>query len=399
MRRRIVKLLLLAAFGVAASTSGAVVEPVIPKAWDDEALRTWALLLVGLGEPPTYVSSEYYYRMPERVIYRSYPVYALGKEPPGYMAWLAEREPEIAFDASRLKIEADWIRAGEIVFDSPEDPPFPARLVGTVADVHDPAYYAEVNPPVGADGVIPGLRYSVTKKGEVTLAVAACSVCHTRVLPDGRTIPGAQGNGQIGRRIAFNMRRVGREAWTPTASASDDSSVPWLEPDPAERLRSLSFDEQAALVLDARQPGVFPRVGASALYPAKTPDLIGVRERKYFDATGHLLHRSIGDLMRYAASVSALERTTSFGPHRIYGPPPDPPNRPRLGDAQLYALSLYIYSLRPPENPNRPSDLSRRGERVFEREGCASCHTPPLYTNNMLTPASGVTVPEADRKR
>jgi hypothetical protein len=68
-----------------AQKSDAAFRPQIPKSCDDEALRSWALPLTGLGEAPTYVYADYYYRMPERKIYRSYPVYALGKEPPGYL--------------------------------------------------------------------------------------------------------------------------------------------------------------------------------------------------------------------------------------------------------------------------------------------------------------------------
>ncbi len=34
------------------------------------------------------------------------------------------------------------------------------------------------------------------------------------------------------------------------------------------------------------------------------------------------------------------------------------------------------------------------GKLIFEKEGCAQCHTPPLYTNNKLTPAKGFTVPD-----
>ena len=65
----------------------------------------------------------------------------------------------------------------------------------------------------------------------------------------------------------------------------------------------------------------------------------------------------------------------------------------RYSDEQLYALSLYLYSLTPPPNPNRPSALSARGEEVFERENCGACHTPPLYTNNRLSLARGFTPP------
>ncbi len=382
-----------------AETPGVTFKPEIPRTWDDEAVRSWALPLAGLGEPPSYVSEDYYYRMPERVIYRSYPVYALGKEPPGYMEWLARQEPEVvSFDPAKLKTEADWIAAGEVVFTG-ADKRSPRHVTGTVADIHDPAYYREVAPPVAADGTLSGLRYLITKKGEVQLSLANCSGCHTRVLSDGRTVRGAQGNIPLGRRFAFNMRRLGAETWPRTSVEFTDSSVPWLGADPAEPIKSLSFEELVALYRDSRPPGVVPRTGSSWLYPAKVPDLIGVRDRKYLDATGLVRNRSIGDLMRYAATVATLDRLTHYGKYQIYAPPADPPTQDRFSDAQLYALALYVYSLRPPENPNRPSELSRRGERVFEREGCAGCHTPPLYTNNKLTLASGVTASEADKQR
>ena len=57
----------------------------------------------------------------------------------------------------------------------------------------------------------------------------------------------------------------------------------------------------------------------------------------------------------------------------------------RYSDEQLYALAQYIYSLKPPPNPNKFDALAAGGQKVFEREGCAGCHRPPLYTNNKLT--------------
>ena len=44
--------------------------------------------------------------------------------------------------------------------------------------------------------------------------------------------------------------------------------------------------------------------------------------------------------------------------------------------SQLYALALYLYSLQLPENPHKPTETSRRGEKIFHREGCQHCHTP-----------------------
>jgi hypothetical protein len=69
----------------------------------------------------------------------------------------------------------------------------------------------------------------------------------------------------------------------------------------------------------------------------------------------------------------------------------------RYSDEQLYALALYLYSLQPPPNPNKLDSVAALGSQVFEREGCAACHTPPLYTNNKLTPAEGFHVPAGAR--
>jgi cytochrome c peroxidase len=71
----------------------------------------------------------------------------------------------------------------------------------------------------------------------------------------------------------------------------------------------------------------------------------------------------------------------------------------RYSDEQLYALALYLYSLRPPINPHKANEQSHRGEQVFLKQGCAGCHAPPFYTNNKLTPAMGFRVPEEHRRK
>ncbi len=88
----------------------------VPKAWDNEAVRWLELARAGLGEPATQVPSEYYCRIPVWKTYKTYPVYACGDEPEGYMERLKQQEPEIAFDPARLKTEADGIRAGQLVW-------------------------------------------------------------------------------------------------------------------------------------------------------------------------------------------------------------------------------------------------------------------------------------------
>ena len=72
----------------------------------------------------------------------------------------------------------------------------------------------------------------------------------------------------------------------------------------------------------------------------------------------------------------------------------------RFGEDQLYALALWLYSLNPPPNPKPPDvQLVAAGKKVFEREACGGCHTPPLYTNNKLTPARGFSVPPEHRSK
>src|ERR1051326_3595323 len=95
-------------------------------------------------------------------------------------------------------------------------------------------------------------------------------------------------------------------------------------------------------------------------------------------------HRSIGDLMRYAALNQSVDFVASYGGfipmvdargHRIE---PDAPAKlfgPNYTDAQLYALGRSLSSLKPPANPNRFDNLAARGKQVFARENCGSCHT------------------------
>src|SRR4051812_38669334 len=70
----------------------------IPRVWQDAALEQ---LEVPVSQPeysPRPVSEDYYYRIPVLPIYKSYPVYAPGRVPPGYMEKLKQIRPEIAFN-------------------------------------------------------------------------------------------------------------------------------------------------------------------------------------------------------------------------------------------------------------------------------------------------------------
>ena len=388
--------------------------PVIPKTWDDEAMASLEVPLANPVGSPKHVSADYYYRIPVRPIYKSYPVYAPGHEPPGYMEWLKKQEPVIVWDEGvhkpPLQTKEDWIKAGEIVFDSSIGFSRPSRGTTTVAEVQDPAWYEKTGASAAKDGTMRLASYVIRQKGVVEVVPGGCATCHTRLMPDGSILKGAQGNLVAPHVFAYNVRRdagMGKDAEQALAGfralLKGFYAMPWLHPDPAATIGQMSADEIASRY-ENFPPGVNPRHRGSALYPIQVPDLIGVKDRKYLDRTGLQQHRSIVDMMRYAALNQGADNLANFNGFIASGGPgfdklPDPTTRRRYSDEQLYALALYIYSLQPPPNPNKFDALAAQGQKIFEREGCAMCHTPPLYTNNKLTPAEGFTVPADHLKK
>lgn len=380
----------------AAALSAQTYRPQIPRTWDETALADLAVPLAHADASPTHVPADYYYRIPVRLVYKSYPVYHPDKEPSGYLAWLRQQEPQIAFNAETLKTEADWIKAGALVFVAPAvlSPPEGNR-------VRDPAYLRELNGPITRDGILPYVNYVVREKGRVEIGNAGCAFCHTRMLPDGSIIQGAQGNHPVARGAALSRQVSNAANLEAIVSRSPGLNglrflVPWLQRDPNARVRELAARELLS-AWGAIPAGVIPR-HAGIVYPTATPDLIGLKDRRYFDKTGFIRHRTIGDLMRYAAMVQGADDFDRFGDY-VKPELPDPKTLSRYSDEQLYAMALYVYSIQPPPNPNKPDALSARGKVVFEREGCAGCHTPPLYTNNALTPVEGFKVPDEHRKK
>jgi len=102
--------------------------------------------------------------------------------------------------------------------------------------------------------------------------------------------------------------------------------------------------------------------------------------------------------MRYASFAQGVEFLSSFGSFipaggENFSKLPPSQTQERFSDEQLFALSMYLYSLQPPPNPNRLDAAAEIGRKVFEREGCPLCHTPPHYTNNKLLPVSGFRIP------
>lgn len=397
----LVTLMLLAA--TRASLAGAqAYQPEIPRTWDPKEIAEFELPLATPEMSPVHVPEDWYYALPVRRIYRAYPVYHPDHEPPGYLDSLREKEPELIFDAGRLETEADWIALGRAVFEAPVA--FGAAVFN-VERLHDPAWWRRVAPPLAGGGTVAGLVYVVRERGSIDVGSFSCATCHTRVLDDGRVVPGAQGNFPLERAIAVAGEDFPEEQVRLFASML--YSAPWMRERERE-LRALSKEE--LIRLRERIPdGVIGRQGTDVRYPSRIPDLIGIEDHRYLDATGFVRHRGPGDIMRYAATNQGMDVLARHGefiagvPGQRELPPPGSPlpfagSSARYSDEQLYALALYLYSLEPPPNPNPEDELAARGEAVFRAQRCGRCHTPPLYTNNMLVPAPGFDPPPEHRK-
>ncbi|MBL8240808.1 MAG: hypothetical protein JNM66_25535 [Bryobacterales bacterium] len=384
---RVLAAVLLAAL----PTSAQPFAPAIPKFWDDREVESFEVPLANPRYSPRHMSSAEYYSLKVRPIYKTYPVYATGREPAGYREHLKTLEPEIIFDPAKLRSEADWVAAGKVVFES-EPLVLPAPEKGVL--------FPTPLPP-NADGTlpffVPGARYIIRKKGVLEVGINACAGCHTRVMPDGSYLRGAQGAfdfpasaedvEKARNRTPELLRAYQERSWILYGA-------PWVETKESYFAR---LTKEAALEhLALSRPGILPRQGTSEFAPPHIPSLIGLRDRRFLDATGFARHRNIGDLARYAITNQGLDTLAHYGDFQ----PSDKATAfssemgTRYSDEQLYALALYIYSLQPPPNPNKPNPLSGRGEKIFVQQGCAGCHPAPHYTNNKLTPAKGFAVPE-----
>jgi hypothetical protein len=381
----------------------------IPRVWDETALADWATPIAGLNVRPTNMSAKDYYAMAVENV-RTYPVYFPGREPAGYWEMLQHVGPQPLIDPDTLTTDAQWIEAGKRVFDEADhlhlrslDP----KLIGTV---RSPEAYKDAEP--SPDGTVPSLRWIPTANG-IAIGFSNCSNCHVLPLPNGTRIPGAPEFG-TGAENQDRSRGPARSLRPPLYAANGvigigDApfitgtevagakrymafGVPWRADDVNLSLKTISDDEDRELNAAFRRSGGLPRWNGSLYYPTKFPDLIGIKDRKYFDHTATHAHRGIGDLMRYAALVSFAD-AVEFGSYRIVTPATTRV-RARLSDEALYALALYIYSLEPPANPNPRNAKAHAGEGIFRREGCGGCHTPPLYTNNKVTLADGFTPPK-----
>ena len=382
----------------------------IPKLWDMKKLKSAHLPLVDKSIEIHPMAEDVYNKISERVAYKTYPLYMPGREPKGYYDWLLKQDPEIVFDASKLKTEEDWIKAGEIIYDMPQN--FD-RFMDSVVNMEEvqgiASFLTAMHVPVAKDGSVPFFQLVIRKKGKIEAGSFSCGNCHNKVMPDGLVLKGGQGNYPFDDIFGGGLKASIEESKMPDSAAIAMLSrsfnglfgAPWIKHESQENIKKPD-PKKAPAVLMATVPGVMHRHSSTLGAPTAIPDLFNIKDRKYLDRTGMLLNRDIGDLMRYAVLNQEMDFTNSYGGFK-------PDTRPdsvlikrytRFSDAQAYALSKYLYTLKPLPNPDKASpELIARGKILFQEETCVDCHTPPLYTSNKLTTASGFRPSNEDKAR
>ncbi len=376
---------------------------IVPKLWDEQQLATWATPLAGLGVAPGFFSEEEYYAAPIDNL-RTYPVYHPDREPPGYRDWLKAQGPQRLIEPEKLKSKTDWIEAGRRVFEELDTAVMRSNDAVVIAHFSDPsainAYSDPAHDVVTRDGIILDYRWVVDRDGTLKISVSSCFGCHTRLMPDGSLLPGAPSNFDLGNSPAANVL-LARLYSTPPMSEGDKFfqmfGVPWRLDDLHAPFKSMS-DEQVGDFLgqESGAPAgtTFARFNGSPFFATRMADLIGVKDRRFLDATGTHANRGPEDIARYGILVEFADEGT-FGRHR-FTPEKVQRLQVRPPDEAMYALGLYIYSLEPPQSPHPFDDMAKRGQQIFDGEGCYECHTPPAYTNNKLVPVPGFEPPMAD---
>jgi len=367
----------------------------VPRTANEKDLKEWATPLAGLGLRPAHYSPVEYYKAPVENL-RTYPVFVPGREPEGYWQMLQSVGPKPLIEPGRV---TDWVAAGKRVFEELDVVGFRSQNPELIRTARSPEYFEKNKLEPRKDGTIGALRWVPTAKG-VALSVTDCSDCHSRRFPDGTIVHGPPSNERggplVGALAAYVMSAIPLPGDSVPQMVWRASSVPWIQDDIHAGILKMPPPDLNQLLGGAFAEGIFPRWNGSPFYATKIPDLIGIKDRKYIDHTATHQHRGPGDIMRYAALVSYAD-ISDFGAHhmltdqqrRIHGRPQD---------EALYALAMYLYSLQPPPNPHKLDAHAGVGQKIFQREGCTGCHTPPLYTNNKLTLARGFTPPKEHAK-
>jgi hypothetical protein len=380
----------------------------IPKVWDIEQLESMHLPYPDTSVDLGFISEEYYNQLPERISYKTYPFYMPGSEPKGYYDSLSKLEPVENFKQKDLKTEADWIKAGKLIYELPQNfIRLDSAMLANLPAIAKKWQATDIH--ANRKGIIPFVVISIRKKGTLEIGTFSCGMCHTKQMPDDQLFDGAQGNfvgDRFGNILAISNPNF--EKLTPDNKLKVFHNfnqrlyhTPWIKNDYQENYKKVKAEDIGTSYYGIL-PGVQSRNNASFDHPISIPDLYNLKDRKYLDKSGHNLNRGIEDIMRYATLNQTLNMMNSYGDF-MPDPRPTDPSKYTVGKfsgAQLYALAKFLYSIKTPKNPQKfPAKLLQKGKAIFTEQGCVTCHTPPLYTNNKLTPVDGFEPPASHFKK
>src|SRR5262245_1843895 len=163
-----------------------------PRIWNDRDLAEWATPVVGINARPGHLSEKEYYAIPAGEWVRTYPVYFPGREPEGYWQMLQKKQPEPLF-APGARTESEWVVAGRRAFEEMDVPGFRTTDPKVIATIRSAEDFKKLGGHPLEDGTVFGWRWVPTAKG-LALTLSECAGCHSRVMPDGRLLHGAQLN-------------------------------------------------------------------------------------------------------------------------------------------------------------------------------------------------------------
>src|SRR4051794_40498587 len=177
---------------LAIATAFAQPKIAAPRIWNDRDLAEWATPIPALQVRPGHLSEAEYYAVPVAEWVRTYPVYMPGREPEGYWQMLQSKKPEPLITPG-ARTESEWTSDGKRVFREMDVPGFRTSDAKFIAKIRSAEEFQKLGGHAQKDGTVAGWRWAPTAKG-VALTISECSGCHSRIMPDGSQLDGAQGN-------------------------------------------------------------------------------------------------------------------------------------------------------------------------------------------------------------
>jgi len=242
---------------------------------------------------------------------------------------------------------AEWVALGRRVFFE-----YPLRLDPVSAAIVQVEGALETTGFLQQDEAFVGLRIFEQDSGQLAVG-NSCAQCHAGRDPDGE-ITGSLANKDMN----IGAIRLLTLGLTPGE----------LPPE---------LESSAEGDLDRLGPGRGDVQSDGTFNPFAFPDLGGIADMPLLH---HNANWSQGGVATMAVRCETLFITASGRRHRI----------PRV---LSWALAEYYHSLPPPPPEFSGSDIpegAARGAELFDAEGCADCHVPPLYSSDQPIAASQV---------